>query len=308
VRSPNEAQAATVLGRLASLRQHQRRGQRSPHKPLLVLLASGRLAATGSSQLPWSQAETELADLIAEFGPPSRTGRAQSAAYLFTRLRADGVWALDQDVQMDLVGPLAREHVTGRFEASVESALLSRPALIFTAARDLVLSNFPASVAPEVLEAAGLDPGEVLGTGALLPEAGGVPGERRRDAGWRFAVREAWDRQCAFCGYDGQFAGASVGIEAAHVRCFAFDGPDSLDNGLALFALHHKLSDLGALGLDTSFRVMVSAKFSARTPAGRAFYNLHGCELSPRPGTPPPAPAHVRWHGQEVFKGEPLAA
>jgi putative restriction endonuclease len=58
---------------------------------LLVLLALGRLAATGSSQLPWSQAETELADLIAEFGPPSRTGRAQSAAYPFTRLRADGV-------------------------------------------------------------------------------------------------------------------------------------------------------------------------------------------------------------------------
>lgn len=103
-----------MLARLGSLRQHQRRGERSPHKPLLVLLALGRLAATGSSQLPWSQAEAELADLIAEFGPPPRTGRAQSAAYPFTRLRADGVWVLDQDVQMDLVGPLAREHVTGR--------------------------------------------------------------------------------------------------------------------------------------------------------------------------------------------------
>jgi putative restriction endonuclease len=297
-----------VLARLASLRQHQRRGQRSPHKPLLVLLALGRLAATGSSELPWAQAETELADLIAEFGPPSRTGRAQSAAYPFTRLRADGVWVLDEDVQMDLVGPLAHEHVTGQFEASVESALRARPALILTAARDLVLSNFPTTVAPDVLEAAGLDPREVLGAGAVLPEAGGGPGERRRDAGWRFAVLEAWDRQCAFCGYDGQFAGASVGIEAAHVRWFAFDGPDSLDNGLALCALHHKLFDLGALGLGTRQRVMVSAKFSARTPAGRAVYDLHGHELAPRPGTPLPAPAHVEWHSQQVFKGEPLAA
>jgi putative restriction endonuclease len=297
-----------VLARLGSLRQHQRRGQRSPHKPLLVLLALGRLAATGSSQLPWSQAETELADLIAEFGPPSRTGRAQSAAYPFTRLRADGVWVLDQDVQMDLVGPLAREHVAGRFEASVESALLARPALILTAARDLVLTNFPATVAPDVLEAAGLDPRAVLGAGALLPEAGVVPGGRTRTSGWRFAVLEAWDRQCAFCGYDGQFAGATAGVEAAHVRWFAFDGPDSLDNGLALCALHHKLFDLGALGLDTRFRVMVSAKFSARTPAGRAVYSLHGCQLAPRPGTPLPAPGHVRWHGQQVFKGEPLAA
>jgi putative restriction endonuclease len=121
-------------------------------------------------------------------------------------------------------------------------------------------------------------------------------------------VLEAWDRQCAFCGYDGQVAGATAGVEAAHVRWFAFDGPDSLDNGMALCALHHKLFDLGALGLDTRLQVMVSAKFSARTPAGRAIYRLHGFGLSPRPGTLLPAPAHVRWHSQQVFKGEPLAA
>jgi hypothetical protein len=35
-----------------------------------------------------------------------------------------------------------------------------------------------------------------------------------------------------------------VGIEAAHVRWFAFDRPDALDNGLALCALDHKLFDL----------------------------------------------------------------
>src|SRR6266516_3915022 len=122
--------AEQVLARLASLRQHQQGGHRSPHKPLLVLLALGRLQATGSSELPWPAAEAELADLLAEFGRPSKTGRAQSAAYPFTRLRADGVWVLDADVQMDL----------------------------------------------------------------------------------------AWDRQCAFCGYDGQVAGASAGVDAAHVR------------------------------------------------------------------------------------------
>jgi hypothetical protein len=55
-----------------------------------------------------------------------------------------------RDVQMDLVGPLVHGHVTGLFEASVESALLARPPLILTAARDLVLSNFPDIVAPDV--------------------------------------------------------------------------------------------------------------------------------------------------------------
>ncbi len=308
VRSRTDTRAAGLVARLASLRQHQRNGQRSPHKPLLVLLALGRVAATGSSELPWADAETELSELIAEFGPPSRTGRSQSAAYPFTRLRADGVWVLDQDVRMDLVGPLARGHVTGRFDESLESALRSDPVLIREVARDLVMSNFPDTVAPDVLAAVGLDPRDVLGASDRLSLPAGRVGPRRRDPRWRSAVLEAWDRQCAFCGYDGQFAAASIGIEAAHVRWFAFDGPDSLDNGLALCALHHKLFDLGALGLDVDLRVVVSTRFSARTPAGRTVYDLHGCGLSARPGTALPAAAHVSWHARQVFKGEPLAA
>ncbi len=73
---PPSAPDVRILERLSSVRKHQQDGRRSPHKPLLVLLALGRLAATGSSAVPWSDAEQKLADLIAEFGPTSRTGRA----------------------------------------------------------------------------------------------------------------------------------------------------------------------------------------------------------------------------------------
>ena len=294
-----------VLNRFASLRQHQRDGQRSPHKPLLVLLALGRLVTSGSSALPWSACEQALAELIAEFGPPSRTSRAQSAAYPFTRLRSDGVWVLDHDVQMDLVGPLADRHVVGQFEPSVESALRADPMLARSVARTLVLSNFPQTIAPEILEGVGLDPADVLGS---VDGLGRAADQRRRDPRWRSAVLQAWDRQCAFCGYDGQLAGASAGIDAAHVRWFTFGGPDDLDNGLALCALHHKLFDLGVLGLDLGFQVQVSASFGARTAAGRAVYDLHGIPLRPRPGTLIPAAEHVSWHRREVFKGEPLSA
>lgn len=305
---PGHAETVDLLGRFASLRQHQRNGQRSPHKPLLVLLALGRLAASGSSALPWSACEQALADLIAEFGPPSRTGRAQSAAYPFTRLRNDEIWVLDQDVQMDLVGPLADRHVVGQFESSVESALHANPALARSVARTLALSNFPETIAPEILEAVGLDPADVLGSSDDLPGGRQAADQRRRDPRWRSAVLQAWDRQCAFCGYDGQLAGASAGIDAAHVRWFTFDGPDALDNGLALCALHHKLFDLGVLGLNLGLEVQVSASFSARTTAGRAVYDLHGLPLKPRPGTLVPAAEHLAWHRREVFKGEPLSA
>jgi len=186
------------------------------------------------------------------------------------------------------VAPLTTQRVVGRFHPALEAVLRRDPELVRTTARALVTSQFPDTVAPDVLAAVGLDPTGVLGGFAGTPDAGltaAAAGRapRRRDPLWRADVLAAWDRQCAFCGYDGQLVGASVGLDTAHVRWFAFDGPDDLDNGLALCVLHHKLFDLGVLGLDGAFRVLVSATFSARTAAGRSVYDLHGHELRPRP-------------------------
>lgn len=297
-----------VEQRLGSLRLHQQDGRRSPHKPLLVLLALGRFAATGSSELPWSAAETELARLIAEFGPATRTGRAQRAAYPFTRLRSDGVWQLDHEVPMDLVRPLVEHEVVGRFEPSLEAALRAESDLVLTAARGLVSSHFPDTVAPDVLTAVGLDPDTVQRTPDTLPDPEATILERRRRPAWRLEVLQAWDGQCAFCGYDGRVNDIPTGVDAAHVRWFALGGPETLDNGLALCVLHHRLFDRGALGLDDQLRVQVSSAFTARTDAGRAVYDLHRRELRPRPGTSLPAAEHVSWHNEEVFQGTALAA
>jgi putative restriction endonuclease len=246
----------------------------------------------------------ELGELIAEFGPPSHTSRTQSAAYPFTRLRSDGVWTLDHPVPMDLLAPLAEHDVAGQLETSVESALHDDRQLLYAVARSLVESHFPPTIAPDVLTAVGLEPQLVLHG----PDVEPAPAARRRDPRWRALVLQAWDRQCAFCGYDGQAGGACVGVEATHVRWFAFDGPDSLDNGLALCVLHHKLFDLGVMGLDHQLRIRLSEVFTARTSAGRAQYDLHGRNLQPRPGTPPPATTHIDWHNREVFKANPLIA
>src|SRR6478672_10825060 len=232
-----------ALERLSSLRQHQHDGRRVPHKPLLVLLALGQLQHSGTSELPWSEVESKLADLIAEFGPPSRTGRRQSAAYPFTRLRSDGVWTLSRDVPMDNVGPLDSTPITGRLETTLEREV-SDPGVLQSVAKSLVMSQFPATVAPDVLVAVGLDPDAILsGTAAPLTED-----QRRRSSAWPGLILRAWDYQCAFCGYDGRLGSGVVGLEAAHVRWFNLGGPDDPDNGLALCSLHHKLFDRGALG------------------------------------------------------------
>lgn len=294
-----------ILERLTSFRQYLHDGERVPHKPLLVLLALGRLAESGSSAVPWTTAETRLADLITEFGPPSRTGRAQSAAYPFTRLRNDHVWTLDRPVENDLVRPLREHDVTGRLELGLEASLREDPSLLYAAARRLVESQFPMTVAPDVLAAVGLDPDLVFGTVAPVTD---LVERRRRSAAWRETILAAWDRQCAFCGYDGQLGGSAVGIEAAHVRWFNVAGPDTDDNGLALCSLHHKLFDRGALGLTSEHRIQVSGHFSARTDEARRVYDLHDRQLRPRPGTALPAAPYVEWHTHQVFKGVALTA
>ena len=291
-----------MVERLTSLRQYQGDGRRAPHKPLLVLLALGQFAATGSSALPWSVVEDRLGALLAEFGTSTTTGPS-SAAYPFTRLRSDGVWQLSREVPNDTIGPLKSEPIEGRFPPEIEDELRRSPSAVSDVARALVESQFPLSIASDVLVAAGLDPDVVFASPAAP-----VGSARRRDPRWRHRIVAAWDRACAFCGYDGSLGGAPVGIEAAHVRWFTFDGPDDLDNGLALCSLHHKLFDRGAIGLADGGIVVVSEAFAATGSVARRVYDLHGHELRPRPGTALPADDHVRWHRQEVFKGSPLAA
>jgi putative restriction endonuclease len=294
-----------VVDRLTSFRQYMHNGQRVPHKPLLVLMALGKLDREGTSAIPWGDAEQQLADLITEFGPPSRTSRPQTAAYPFTRLRGDGIWTLDRDVPDDNLGPLRTGDVTGRLGSELENALRERPSLITTAARRLVEAQFPMTVAPDVLTAVGLDPDYTFGTATELVSRSP---QRRRSSAWVQAILDAWDRQCAFCGYDGQLGGAIVGIEAAHVRWFNLGGPDVADNGLALCALHHKLLDRGALGLSSDCRVQVSTAFSARTDMGKRVYELHDRPVQARPGTALPRPEFVTWHTTQVFKGMALSA
>lgn len=294
----------SALERLTALRQYQGDGKRAPHKPLLVLLALGQLASAGSSSMPWSLVEERLGDLLAEFGTSTTKG-ASSAAYPFTRLRSDGVWQLSRDVPNDNVGPLNAEPIVGHFTADIEQEFLRSHELLNAVARALVESQFPPTIAPDVLAAVGLDPDVVFGAPASNATLVQV---RRRDPNWRRQIVAAWDRSCAFCGFDGALGGAPVGVEAAHVRWFTFDGPDDLDNGLALCSLHHKLLDRGAIGLQDPGTVIVSAAFSAVGAVGRAVYELHGRELRPRPGTVLPALEYVHWHRREVFKGNPLAA
>jgi putative restriction endonuclease len=192
---------------------------------------------------------------------------------------------------------------TGRLAPELRTALRRQPSLLGRMARVLLDLHFPPSLHEELREAVGLE----LELAEMKPL---MTGRRQRDRRMREAVLIAYEYQCAFCGYDGRIGAVPVGLEAAHVRWWAFDGPDDVNNGLCLCSLHHKLFDRGVLGVGDGHLIMVSQGFVGQsTAASDHVVSLAGrALLGPQPGTPVIAAAHRSWHTEQVFHGAPRPA
>ncbi|MFE9334587.1 phosphorothioated DNA-binding restriction endonuclease [Streptomyces sp. NPDC006925] len=260
--------------RVGGLRQWASGPERAPHKPLLLLYALGRFQAAPGSGLRYTDVEEDLAGLLREYGPPRRT----SPGYPFHHLVSDGVWEVRTDSGADSPGPgvrrLRESGAVGRLVPELRKALDTDPALLSVLARTLLDLHFPPSLQEDVAADAGLDL-EAADLARMTGVSGGAA-ERARVAVHRFVrdpgaarrlrarVLAAYGNRCAFCGFDGALGRRPVGLEAAHVHWWAYDGPDELANALCLCSLHHKLFDKGVLGLDPGLRITVSARWRRR--------------------------------------------
>ncbi|MGC9538354.1 phosphorothioated DNA-binding restriction endonuclease [Streptomyces sp. UG1] len=291
------------LERTAKLRQWSRSGTRAPHKPLLLLYALGRFQEDADAELRYSAVESELRRLLAEYGPPHAT----TPAYPFHHLVSDGVWEVRTDSGPGSPGSRVRDlresGATGRLAPELRAALRREPSLVGRMARLLLDTHFPPSLHAELCEAVGLEP---TPDGTVRLSAA----RRQRNRRMRELVLTAYEYQCAFCGYDGRIGAVPVGLEAAHVRWWAFEGPDVVENGLCLCSLHHKLFDKGVLGVGDGHRILVSQHFVGSSTAAREHViSLAGRPLiGPQPGADRISTAHRAWHTEQVFHGRPRPA
>ncbi|MEU9362946.1 phosphorothioated DNA-binding restriction endonuclease [Streptomyces sp. NPDC048301] len=295
------------MERTTRLRQWSRSGARAPHKPLLFLYALGRFQRDADGALLYSAVEHDLQRLLAEYGPSNRT----TPAYPFHHLVSDGVWEVHTDYGPGSPGTGVRElraaGAAGQLTPELRAALRRESSLLSRMARVLLDLNFPPSLHSELCEAVGLELEEA--ETAQLSAA-----RKQRNRRMRELVLTAYEYRCAFCGYDGRIGAVPVGLEAAHVRWWAFDGPDDIDNGLCLCSLHHKLFDKGVLGLGEgrgeAHRILVSQSFVGHSTAAREHViKLAGRPVTgPQPGVRPIAATHLSWHAEQVFHGTPRPA
>jgi putative restriction endonuclease len=288
----------TTIDRFASLGVWSRGSERAPHKPLLLLLALG-LFSQGIRALPYVQYEQKIIDLLREFGPSRRSLHPE---YPFWRLRNDGVWEVEAQGEMRTRASnndiprteLRSAHASGHFPADLQAIFTRQPRRVAEVAQLLLVAHFPESLHQDILDAVGL---QINRSSALL---------RRRDPNFRNAVLLAYQYRCAVCGLDLRIGNISIGLEAAHIKWHQANGPDSVENGIALCSMHHKLFDLGTFTFEVNRQVLVSEQVHGTDQFEQVLLRHHGQQMNaPVRLEQHPFPEFIEWHRAEVFKAHP---
>jgi len=296
---------AELLERFSALRQFQRGGHRAPHKPLLILLALGRLSRGEDRLAEFATVESDLRTLIEEFGPSAQRGSPQ---YPFWHLRTDhngGIWEVSGPSAIvdrspgatPNLGELREHRVQAGFSAELDAALRQNPALVNQVADLLLAAHFPASLHSDIRAAVGLPE---TGTLAANVDVAGP----QRDPSFRQRVLRAYEHRCAVCGLDLRIGSTTAAIEAAHIQWFQAKGPDIESNGLALCSLHHKVFDLGGFTVfPDGFQLLFSQHVVASDRVKSILLAYHVASLIlPQSREYFPGQQFLDWHRREVFK------
>lgn len=284
-----------IRSRIENLNVWKRGGVRAPHKPLLLLLAFSRLIGGQPRLSSFAELEEPLRRLLEKYGPPRRTFHPE---YPFWRLQGDELWevfgAENLIRRRSNTDPLKREliekNVAGGLPDDIFELLRSDRRFLQELALTLGEGHFPESICNDLLEELGL-------AAIQLP-----PGQRR-EAAFRSAVLQAYGQRCAICGYDARFGHSSLGLEAAHIQWCQAGGPDRVDNGVALCTLHHKAFDRGAVGIDETLKVVVSADIFGHAGPEEWFFRFNGQPIIlPHSPSLVPRRRFIQWHCREVFR------
>ena len=153
------------LDRLAAVRIDRSHGGRAPHKPLLLLLALGRVGLGPEGRLiPYETADERFKALWEEFGRPDTPPRVH---YPFGRLRNDDrLWEIPEESQLSTgraadirVSEARRLGITGGFRQDVHDLAMPPSELVSRAAHQILFDHFPPSIHQDILDAVRLAAG-----------------------------------------------------------------------------------------------------------------------------------------------------
>jgi len=126
-----------------------------------------------------------------------------------------------------------------------------------------------------------------------------------RDRVFRSKVLRAYDRRCAFTGFQFINGGGRAEVEAAHIKSVGAKGPDVVQNGLALSGTVHWMFDRGLLSVADDRRILISNHINDVDGLRKILLPDERARF-PEDSRDRPDPAFLRWHREECFKGVAL--
>ncbi|KPF62769.1 restriction endonuclease [Bosea sp. AAP35] len=122
-----------------------------------------------------------------------------------------------------------------------------------------------------------------------------------RDRVVRQVILRAYDERCAITGLKLINGGGRAEVDAAHIRPVEADGPDIVNNGIALSGTAHWMFDRGLVSLSDDLDIIISRQ--ANDPDQiRGFISKTGRALPPLRAHDRPHPHFLRWHRDNCFK------
>ncbi|HEY0920860.1 HNH endonuclease [Devosia sp.] len=122
-----------------------------------------------------------------------------------------------------------------------------------------------------------------------------------RDRVFRRVVLRAYDERCAVTGLKLINGGGRAEVAAAHIRPVEHNGPDIVNNGVALSGTAHWMFDRGLIGFTDEFEIIVSRHVNDRDGVA-GLINRTGRLLGPLAARDRTHPAFLNWHRENCFK------
>lgn len=122
-----------------------------------------------------------------------------------------------------------------------------------------------------------------------------------RDRMFRRVVLRAYEERCGVTGLKLINGGGRAEVAAAHIRPVEHDGPDIVNNGIALSGTAHWMFDRGLIGFSDDLEIMVSRHVNDRDGV-ESLINKTRRLIGPLAARDRPHPAFLNWHRENCFK------
>jgi len=122
-----------------------------------------------------------------------------------------------------------------------------------------------------------------------------------RDRIFRRVILKAYDERCAITGLRLINGGGRAEVDAAHIRPVVLNGPDVVNNGIALSGTAHWMFDRGLISLSDDLDILVSRHVND-IDSVRGFINRDGRASLPLRLADRPHPRFLTWHREHCFK------